>query len=107
MTDASATIKDIPARLPQDFRTLINDAEALLRQSSPSGDEGFNIAREKLEKSLRTARLEFDRKEHALLELSRHAGQAADEYMHHHPWQSIGVVAAMGLLIGIVLARRY
>lgn len=106
MNDASSTIRDSQARLTRDFKTLINDAEELLRHASQGGGEGLNIARERLEKSLRTARREFDNREHALLNRARHAGRAADEYMHRHPWESISVVAVLGLLAGIALARR-
>jgi ElaB/YqjD/DUF883 family membrane-anchored ribosome-binding protein len=106
MNDASSTISESQARLTRDFKTLINDAEELLRHASQGGDEGFNIARERLEKSLGTARREFDSREHALLDRARHAGRAADEYMHSHPWESISVAAVMGLLMGIILARR-
>jgi len=106
MNEASTTIRDSQARLTQDFKTLINDAEELLRHASEGGDEGFNNARERLEKSLRTARREFETREHALLDRARHAGRTADEYMHRHPWESISVAAVMGLLVGIVLARK-
>lgn len=106
MNDANATIKDSQMRLTQDFKTLINDAEELLRHASQGGGEGYNNARERLEKSLRTARREFDSREHALLDRARHAGRAAEEYMHRHPWESISVAAVMGLLMGIILARR-
>ncbi|MFB9086393.1 stress response protein ElaB [Erwinia tracheiphila] len=38
-----------------------------------------------------------------------HAKQAvnlADEYVHEKPWQGIGVGAALGLVVGLLLARR-
>lgn len=106
MNAASSTIRDSQARLMRDFTTLINDTEELLRHASQGRDEGLNIARERLEKSLRTARREFDSREHALLDRARHAGRVADEYMHRHPWESVSVVAVLGLLAGIALAHR-
>ncbi|MBT9475519.1 DUF883 family protein [Polaromonas sp.] len=106
MNDARTTLSHNQAQLAQDFKTLLNDAEELLRHASQGGDEGFNNARERLEKSLRTARREFDSREHALLDRARHAGRAADLYMHRHPWESISVAAVLGLMAGIVLAGR-
>ena len=34
------------------------------------------------------------------------AGRATDAYVHEHPWQSIGVAAGIGLLLGMLIARR-
>jgi ElaB/YqjD/DUF883 family membrane-anchored ribosome-binding protein len=34
------------------------------------------------------------------------AARATDEYVHDNPWQAIGVAAAVGFLLGLVVARR-
>lgn len=34
------------------------------------------------------------------------AAQATDVYVHERPWQAVGVGAAVGLLIGLLVARR-
>jgi ElaB/YqjD/DUF883 family membrane-anchored ribosome-binding protein len=104
MDDARTTLGRGQAQLAQDFKTLLNDAEELLRHASHGGDEGLNNARVRLEKSLRMARRAFDSREHALLDRARHAGRAADQYMHRHPWQTISIAAVLGLMAGIVLA---
>jgi ElaB/YqjD/DUF883 family membrane-anchored ribosome-binding protein len=106
MNDARTTLSVSQAQLAQDFKTLLNDAEGLLRHASQGGDEGFTNARERLEKSSRTARRELESREHALLDRARHASHAADVYMHRHAWESISVAAVLGLMAGIVLARR-
>jgi ElaB/YqjD/DUF883 family membrane-anchored ribosome-binding protein len=31
---------------------------------------------------------------------------ATDEYVHANPWQMIGVAAAVGALIGMLISRR-
>jgi ElaB/YqjD/DUF883 family membrane-anchored ribosome-binding protein len=30
----------------------------------------------------------------------------ADAYVHEKPWQSIGIAAGLGLLIGLLISRR-
>ena len=40
------------------------------------------------------------------VERAKAAATAADEYVHEKPWQVIGVVAALGLAIGLLLNRR-
>lgn len=37
---------------------------------------------------------------------ARAAAQAADDYVHDKPWQSIGVAAGIGFLIGYLIGRR-
>jgi ElaB/YqjD/DUF883 family membrane-anchored ribosome-binding protein len=104
MDDARTTLSHGQAQLAQDFRSLINAAEELLRHASQGGDEGLSNARTRLEKSLRAARRALDSRERALLDRARHAGRAVDLYMHRHPWETIGVAAVMGLMAGIVLS---
>jgi ElaB/YqjD/DUF883 family membrane-anchored ribosome-binding protein len=34
------------------------------------------------------------------------AARTTDEYVHEHPWGAVGVAAAAGLLLGVLIARR-
>jgi ElaB/YqjD/DUF883 family membrane-anchored ribosome-binding protein len=105
MADAS-TLKDGQKRLAQDFKAVVNDAEQLLRYAARDAGEGYTEARERLEESLKVAREEFARLEGAVVDGARRAGRATDGYVHQHPWESIGVGAAVGLLLGLLIARR-
>lgn len=106
MNDASTTPKDSQTQLAQDFKAVVNDAEELLRHAAHDAGQGYHDARERLEQSLRTARRELDSMEQALLEGARHAGRATDDYVHGHPWESIGIGTGVGLLVGMLIARR-
>jgi len=33
-------------------------------------------------------------------------GDTAEELVRHHPWQAVGIVAAVGLVLGVLLGRR-
>ena len=37
---------------------------------------------------------------------TREMAYATDDYVHDNPWSSIGVAAALGLLIGVLIGRR-
>ncbi len=39
-------------------------------------------------------------------ERTRHAAEATDHYVHANPWQSVGIGAAAGMLVGFLIARR-
>jgi ElaB/YqjD/DUF883 family membrane-anchored ribosome-binding protein len=93
-----------------DMRTLVNDAEALLTHAVSDAGTGYDDARNRLEKSLKSARAELAGAEQAVLERARQAKKATDEYVHVHPWESVGVGtglgAAVGFLLGMLISRR-
>ncbi len=106
MSDATSTLKDSQTRLSRDVRTLVDDAEALLRHAVRDAGEGYDDARSRLERSLKNARSELEGVEHAVLDNARRAKRATDEYVHQHPWQSMGIGAGVGLLLGMLISRR-
>lgn len=106
MNDAASPSSTAEKRLAQDFRTVLNDAEELLRHAARDAGEGYNEARARLEESLKAARAELGTLEKAAVENARRAGRATDTYVRDHPWESIGMGAAVGLLVGMLIARR-
>ena len=34
------------------------------------------------------------------------AAQATDDYVHAHPWKAVGLAAAIGVIVGMLIARR-
>ncbi len=106
MTDAAKTLKDGQQRLAQDFKAVVNDAEQLLRDAARDAGQGYGEARERLEESLKIARDELACLEGAMMDSARRAGRATDDYVHRRPWESIGIGAGVGLLLGLLIARR-
>jgi ElaB/YqjD/DUF883 family membrane-anchored ribosome-binding protein len=93
-------------KLMQDLRTVVEDAEALLKATAGQAGEKMDQARARAEESLRRAKM---RLQDAGLEVearARAAAQAADDYVHDKPWQSIGMAAGIGFLIGYLIGRR-
>ena len=41
-----------------------------------------------------------------ILARAKAAGHATDEFVQEHPWQSIGIAAGLGLVVGLLIARR-
>jgi ElaB/YqjD/DUF883 family membrane-anchored ribosome-binding protein len=107
MIDATAqSLKDDQKRLAEDFKAVVNDAEELLRHATRDAGQGYDDARVRLEQSLKTARAELDSLERTVLDGARQAGRATDGYVRNHPWESIGMGAGIGLLLGMLIARR-
>jgi ElaB/YqjD/DUF883 family membrane-anchored ribosome-binding protein len=106
MNDTSQPLRDGKKQLAKDFQAVVNDAEDLLRQAARSTGEGYDDARGRLEQALKAARVELKAMEDAVTDGAKRAARATDGYVHEHPWESIGIGAGIGLLLGMLIARR-
>ncbi len=93
-------------KLTHDFQAVVDGAEELLRVTSTNTEAGYSAARKKLEHSLRVARDELEQIQDAARLKAKQAARATDDYVHDNPWQAIGVGAAIGLAIGVLIGRR-
>ena len=41
-----------------------------------------------------------------VVEKSKQAARATDDYVHDHPWQAVGIAAGIGVVIGLLLNRK-
>ena len=97
-------------RLSRDLRNVIDDAEQLLRDASLQAGDSYQDARSRLEAGLIAAKARLDAAQQSAAQRAREAGRATDQYVHAHPWQSIGISACIGagvgLLIGLLAGRK-
>jgi ElaB/YqjD/DUF883 family membrane-anchored ribosome-binding protein len=93
-------------QLTEDFRTVVKDAEQLLRELANQAGDGYADARVRLEASVGDARQRLAALEQSLAHGARRAGRATDGYVREHPWESMAVGAGIGVLLGVLLARR-
>jgi ElaB/YqjD/DUF883 family membrane-anchored ribosome-binding protein len=93
-------------RLVEDLKTVMNDAEALLRATSAQTGEKIQEVRARAEESLRQARARLSEVEEEALRRARELADATEEYVRDNPWQSIGIAAGIGLVLGILISRR-
>ena len=102
-------MNDNPAsrdRLVQDMRTVISDAEDLLRATANQAGEKIAVARERIQDSLHQAKVKLAEAEAVVTERAKQAARYTDDYVHHNPWRAIGVAAGIGLLLGLLMVRR-
>lgn len=93
-------------QLTADLKAVIDDAEALLKATA--GDAGGKLGgvRDRLEESVRATRARLADMEEAVLAQTKAAARATDEYVHENPWPSIGIAAAAGVVLGVLIGRR-
>lgn len=103
MTTETVTSKE---KLMQDLKIVIGDAEELLRATASQAGEKAAAAREKIQDSLHRAKVKLAEAEDVMIEQTRQAARATDEYVHEHPWKAVGMAAGIGLIIGLLIGRR-
>ena len=102
MTEASSMNKD---KLVGDLRVVVSDAQELLRLTADQAGEEAAHVRSRLQAKLDQAKVDLNHLQNAALLQAKAASHAADEFVHLHPWSSIGIAAGVGLLMGVVATR--
>jgi ElaB/YqjD/DUF883 family membrane-anchored ribosome-binding protein len=92
-------------RLVADLKTLINDAEELLRATASQAGDKISLARQKIEQSLVEGKKSLADAEKVLFERSKEAVDIADDYVRENPWSAVGIAAGLGLVIGLLIRR--
>jgi len=93
-------------RLAKDFRAVVTDAEALLQATASETGDRAVAARERIIDTLSDVKQRLVQVEQALGAKVKEVARATDDYVHEHPWQTVGVAAGIGFLIGMLISRR-
>jgi ElaB/YqjD/DUF883 family membrane-anchored ribosome-binding protein len=101
-----STVQASRDKLAQDFRVVLADAEELVKATAEETGERVKSVRSRLEQTLQAAQECATDLEREAVERTRLAAQATDRYAHENPWQTVGVAAGLGLLIGLLIGRR-
>lgn len=91
--------------LIEEFHTLIGDTERLLKHTQDTAGGQTAELRSKLNANIERARSLLKEQEGSLREQGQAAIQCTEQYVHTHPWQSIGIAAGVGFLLGLVTRR--
>lgn len=101
-----STNDNLKEQLLQDLNAVIKDAEELLHNSEQQAGEGFKSARAKFESTLRNAKKQVVHVEEMVVAKTKEAAKATDVYVKENPWQSVGIAAGVGLLVGLLIGRN-
>lgn len=103
MLDESLVTRE---KLVQDLKIVISDAEELLHATANQAGEKVTAARERIQDNLHRAKVKLAEAEEMLVGRSKQAARITDEYVHEHPWRSVGIAAGIGFVIGLLIGRR-
>ncbi len=92
--------------LVEDFGSMITEAEDLLKRSGTASGDAARELRTEVESKLLAAKLRLQELEGVAIDSARAAKKATNEYVHENPWQAVGIAAAVGLVVGLLMNRR-
>ena len=85
-----------------DISTLAEDARALMAATADVAGERVGEVRKRLAAALESGKEIYGRARDKAVE----GAKGADQAVHEHPYESIGIALGVGALIGYLLARR-
>jgi ElaB/YqjD/DUF883 family membrane-anchored ribosome-binding protein len=93
-------------KLMHDLKTVVGDAEELLKATANQGGAEIARIRARAEESLKTARSRIRDLTQAAEAQAREYAADVDKRVHDNPWTAIGIAAGVGLVVGILLGRK-
>ena len=103
---ARITAKNAQQILAADFQALVIDTERLLEHTKTLAGDQAEELRVQLNDRLIKARETLAETKDNLQERGQAAVVATEDYVQANPWQSVGIAAGVGFLIGLLATRR-
>ncbi len=102
----SDSIEQARATIVDEFSSVLTEAEEMLqRAANETGDKAKDL-RAQVEKKLLNAKLRLQEIQGQAIDTAKDTARATDDYVHDHPWQAIGIAAAVGVVVGLLMNRR-
>jgi len=92
-------------QLVDDFSRIVADSEGLLRALASVPGEKATAMRASAEANLDSAKARLRELQDMAVERTSAAVRVTDEYAHENPWPLIGAAAAVGFILGVVVAN--
>ena len=95
-----------PENLRAELKCLADTLEEVRHSSADKSKEEVSKLRSKAEQALKESRYRLGETGDALAKQTREAAARADEYVRDNPWTGVGIGAAVGVVLGVLLTRR-
>ncbi|VYT63834.1 DUF883 domain-containing protein [Metakosakonia massiliensis] len=92
--------------LRAELKSLADTLEEVLSTSGEKSKEEMSKLRAKAEYALQESRQRLGETGDIIARQTREAAAKTDEYVRANPWASVGIGAAVGVVLGVLLTRR-
>ncbi|RWR02921.1 membrane protein [[Pantoea] beijingensis] len=99
------TTKNDDTDINQDVSLLADTLDDLLKSYGSKTKDEVDSARDKAEALLKETRAKLNGR-NRVTQAAKDAGDHVDNYVHDKPWHGVGIGAAVGIVVGALLASR-
>lgn len=92
MSAATDTLQSSKEKIARDVGGMVNQASDLIKDY---GNRRLDSARET-----------FNQAQTVVTDRAKQYADVTDEYVRANPWQALGIAAAAGVLVGMLITRR-
>jgi ElaB/YqjD/DUF883 family membrane-anchored ribosome-binding protein len=92
--------------LAEELRKVVSEAEALLGAMGDEGDGALQSLRDRVHDSIDTAKARLADLQEQADRVGQRAATVAANWIVENPWTAVAIGASVGLVIGMMLARR-
>jgi ElaB/YqjD/DUF883 family membrane-anchored ribosome-binding protein len=97
---------DITSSLIEESQHILRETEQLIAAAVGATGEEAKALQARIVQTLERARQNLGEAEQAALAQARAAAKATDSYVRENPWRAVGLGAAIGVVVGMLIARR-
>lgn len=92
--------------LRAELKNLADTLEEVLTTSGEKSKTELDKLRSKAQSALKETRARLGDSGDRIAQTTREAADRADVYVRDNPWTSVGIGAAVGVVLGVLLTRR-
>lgn len=94
------------AQLRDELKSLADTLDEILHSSADRTPEELDKIKSKAEDMLKETRERLNQTGKHIIDQTKEIAGCADGYVHKNPWTCVGISAAVGLVVGALIARR-
>lgn len=102
---SKSEIEGTSGRISRDLQGVAAVTGVLLKDVASVTGEGLTSAGSQFKQKLNEAATVLGETRTAVAEKAKTATDIAEKYVQTHPWKSVGISAAIGLALGVLLKR--
>jgi ElaB/YqjD/DUF883 family membrane-anchored ribosome-binding protein len=92
--------------LLDESQSILQKTEKLISDAASATGKEAEALQARVLAGLQEAKSRLIEAEDLTVEKAKIAAKVTDEYVHENPWKAIGIGAAVGVVIGMLIARR-
>lgn len=92
--------------LHKELKHLADTLEEVLNNAGDKSKAELDTLRAKAQATLKDTRQKLSESGERIAQTSREVAEQTNVYVRENPWTSVGIGAAVGAVLGILLARR-